>query len=422
MPDSPAHDAGIRAGEVLLRINGEDIRDVVDYQYLSVLPDIDVTLAGRALHIEKEAGAPLGLVFEEALMDRQRTCANACIFCFIDQMPPGLRQTLYAKDDDWRLSLMMGNYVTLTNVGEREFARIIARRVSPLYISVHATDDAVRCRMMRNKRAGGILERLRVLAEAGIKFHLQVVLCPGWNDGAVLARTMTQLAGLYPAAQSMAVVPVGMTKFRAQLVDITPVNRAKARALLDQVEDFQRRALVKLGTRFVFPSDEWYVLAGRDVPAYEAYETFPQIDNGVGMMALLRDEFTCALDDLPREHAPRRVTVVTGKSAAGFLEALIAPLAGVQAQIVPVVNRFFGERITVAGLVTGGDIARALAGRDLGQEVLLPATMLRAQGDRFLDDMTLAELQQALGAPVRAVPVEGEALACALAGINGEEC
>ncbi|MDR0929558.1 MAG: DUF512 domain-containing protein [Oscillospiraceae bacterium] len=420
--------AGICPGDVLLSVNGEAVLDQVDYQFLTARPRLTLALQGadgqpRTLNLRKGAEEPLGLTFEDTLMSRPRTCANHCAFCFIDQMPPGLRRSLYVKDDDWRLSLMMGNYITLTNVPEAEFARIIARRASPLYISVHATNPAVRAKLMGNPRAADLLERLKRLRDAGLSFHCQIVLCPGLNDGVVLDETLETLSGLAPAAKSAALVPVGLTRFREGLTALAPYTMETARAVMAQAAAWQAKLLPKLHTRFVFPADEFYCLSGAPLPPEEAYEGYPQLENGVGLLSSFAAEFKAAYalhDDA--DTLPRRVLIATGVSAAPFLRELLAshPLPGVDIRVLAVENRFFGTTVTVAGLLTGQDVLAALQ-NEQADEVLISRAMLRHEGDLFLDDMPLETLAQGINMPVRPVECDGAAFLDALQGISSRE-
>ena len=300
-PDSPAARCGIRAGDALLAINGEPVRDLIDYEKLTAerILHVDVCREGKTIscRVKKEEYEPLGLSFETSLMSRMQTCKNHCVFCFIDQMPRGVRSSLQVKDDDWRMSFIMGNYVTLTNVDDEEFDRILRRRVSPLYVSVHAIDPVVRTRIMKNPSAGRIRERLEALKAAGIQFHAQIVLCPGINDGAILAETLTVLGELAPATASVAIVPVGVTKFREKLEHLDTFDREGSKAVIEQVSRFQSAFLQKLGTRLVFLSDEWYLNAQMPIPPTEYYEDYGQIENGVGMLRLFANDFLDALSE-----------------------------------------------------------------------------------------------------------------------------
>lgn len=428
--DSPAHSAGIQAGDFLHAINHEPILDEIDYQALSAAKDLVLSVEGkdgiREYHIRKKEWIPLGLCLDETEAMKPRRCQNHCMFCFIDQLPEGLRNTLYEKDDDWRLSMMMGNYVTLTNVNEQEFDRLLRRRPSPIYISVHATEPSVRCRMLHNRFAGNLTERLCRLRDHGIQFHCQIVLCPGVNDGDILRKTIEDLAGFYPASQSLAIVPVGLTQFREKLPQLTPFNAETAAELIALVREYQEKFLQTIGTRFVYASDEFFCISGQKLPENEAYEDYPQIENGVGMLRLLEAECTDAYEDLvlsgdqdtaatPRKH----VIIPTGVSAFPHIRDLIRRFAPPESnfEVLPVINHFFGESITVTGLIVGQDLVSALAGREF-DEVLLCDTMLREQTDRFLDDMTLADVAEQLGKPVKTVHNSGESLIRALWGME----
>ncbi len=419
---SPAAQAGIRAGDVLETLCGETVQDEVDLQYLSAQATVPATLTrdgqSVSLTIRKAADAPLGIEFVSTLMSCPKSCANRCVFCFIDQMPPNLRPSLYVKDDDWRLSLMTGNFITLTNLPEREVQRMIARKASPLYISVHTTDGALRAKMLNNPHADRILPQLQRFAAAGIAFHCQVVLCPGINDGDALDRTLADLFALAPAARSVALVPVGLTRFRKDLATLSPYTAEQAARVLAQAHAWQQRCMDALGTRMVFPADEFYQIAGQPIPPYEAYEDFSQIENGVGLLRQLAHEFVTAARLDPEETTrPRRVAIATGTSAAPFLRELIAtqPLSGVSVTVHPIVNRFFGETVTVAGLVTGGDILAQLNGLE-ADELLLPGSMLRAGEDVFLDGTPLSAIAETLGVQVRVIPADGAELLYALRG------
>lgn len=427
---SPAQRAGVRSGEKLTQVNGHPIVDVLDYKFYTYDPRLTLTLVEpggkeRTVRIRKGEGEDLGLNFETYLMDSARACANRCVFCFVDQMPPGMRKTLYFKDDDARLSFLMGNYITLTNLSRREIDRVKALRISPINISVHATDPEVRARLLNNRRAGECLEVMAELAEAGITMNCQVVSCPGINDGAVLARTMEDLATLWPAVSSVAVVPVGITKFREGLTPIAPYTAEGAAAVLDQVEAFGQASLAERGTRLVWCSDEFYLLAGRPLPDKASYEEMAQLENGVGMLRLLTSQAAMALEDAEGTETPAPFAIATGVSAAPFLQEIVdmarEKCSNIRGTVYPVVNRFFGETITVSGLVTGRDLIEQLRGRDLGERLLIPANMLRAGERVFLDDVTVEQVEEALGVPVTAVDAEsGFDLADAILGLPVE--
>ena len=419
---------GIRAGETLTEMNGEPVLDEIDYQALSATSRLKITVrnpAGeeRTLSLRKKVSAPLGLKLDERLILEPRACRNHCVFCFVDQMPKGMRPTLYVKDDDWRLSLMMGNFVTLTNVDEAEFQRILRRKASPLYISVHATDPETRVKMLRNPSAGNLMDRLRRMRDAGIEFHCQVVLCPGLNDGDILFRTVTDLAGLFPAARRLAVVPVGLTDHRQGLFPLRLMRREEARDLVRDLELIGSHYLKTLGTRFVFPADELYSEAGLPVPPEDDYEGYPQIENGIGMIRRLTEECAEALPRVREEAGSgtpvkRRLLIPTGVSAYPYIRDLAAKYApeGTETDVFPVPNRFFGPSVTVTGLIVGRDLTEALKGRS-GDRVLISCSMLRENEDRFLDGMTVPEVSAGTGLPFRVVSRAGEDLVRALYGM-----
>lgn len=413
---SIAEEVGIEPGDILVAIDGADVADIVDYEYFCARELLTLTVRkpdGQILEaeIEKDEEEWLGIGFENGLMSRTRLCANHCVFCFVDQMPPGMRPTLYVKDDDWRMSFMMGNFVTLTNVSDQELQRIIDRHIPVLYVSVHATDPELRVRMMRQPRAARLMEQLKKLIAGGVALNCQIVLCPGWNDGEALERTLTDLWSLGPGVRSVAAVPVGLTGHREGLEKLQTYNAESAGRLLEQVERWQARCLAERGTRFIFPADEFYAMCGREVPEAEAYEGYPQIENGIGMMRKFEDELRAAL----RERKPgcakgRKVTMATGVSATpwlGRMAALVAEWTGLAFQIITVKNHFFGGTVTVAGLLVGQDLAEALKGRIEGDRLVLPRSMLRENEDTFLDDSHLDDLSKALGCRIKAAWVDG---------------
>lgn len=415
-PHSIAEALGIQQGDKLLSINGQRVLDVVDYEFLCaekrlLLRMQDANSGEYEALIEKQAHEPLGLCFESGLMSQVRTCKNHCIFCFIDQMPKGGRETLFFKDDDWRMSFIMGNYITLTNVDDEEFQRILKRKVSPLYISVHATDQDMRRNIMRNPTAGLLLSRLNALRDAGLRFHCQIVCCPGWNDGPVLQRTLHALFALYPAAQSVAVVPVGLTKFREALTPLTAFSQAAARETLRMIQAFAKGCLQTQHTRFVFPSDELVLLAGGQLPPYADYEDFPQIENGVGLLRLFEKEFLDALQEQKALPQVFRFDAAGGLAANDFFCTLYQTLApyNLHLKLHAIQNDFFGHSITVGGLVTGQDIVSQVKGKLQSKVLFLPHNMLREGEDVFLDGMTLARMQDALQAAVIPIRGEGEA-------------
>ncbi len=401
--NSPAARAGILAGDELLAVNGEAVADLIDYLALTAGRRVELRVQSggqeRAVMISKREGEPLGLAFEQALMSERRLCANKCVFCFVDQNPPNARESLFVKDDDWRESLMMGNYVTLTNVSDAEFARILKRRVQPLFLSVHAYDPDLRAKLLGSARNNRLWQRLIALNEANLSFHAQIVLCPGLNDGEALTETLYELSGL-PALVSAAVVPVGLTAHRKGLYKLKPFDERSARDALRRVEAMPNG-------RF-FAADELYLLANEPLPPYEAYGDFPQIENGVGMLRLFEDEFVSSIEET---NARPFASIITGEAAAPFLLELIRRVPAYKGvSVFPVKNKFFGGHVNVAGLVTGSDIVSALKGHaPLSGRVLLPESMLK-DGEVFLDDMPLSALSETLGVAVEAVAVNGEAL------------
>ena len=423
MPGSVCEKAGIQKGDSLIGINGEQLIDEIDYQAFAARRRLILTVAHpdgtkEDYLIRKREEEPLGLSIGDSLACAPRSCKNHCVFCFIDQMPPKLRPSLYVKDDDWRLSLMMGNFVTLTNVSKAEMDRIIRRRASPLFISVHATDGQVRRQMMRNPASDQIMDRLMLLKEHGIKFHCQVVLCPGVNDGPVLDKTLKDLASLYPAAQSVALVPVGMTRYREKLEKLTPYTAQSAAELLDQVRPLRAQFYQEFKTRFVFPADEFYCMSGSPVPSEEDYEGFPQIENGVGLLRLLESQILQARAELPLPRGePKRLLIATGTSIAPELRRLCKTYAPkfMSIQVQPIFNDFFGRTITVTGLITGQDLVKQLKDAD-ADEILISSVMLREQGDLFLDDMSLSAVRKALPAPLTVVGTTGRAFYRAICG------
>ena len=427
-PHTRAARAGILADDVLVSVNGNAIADVLDYRFY--LAEHTVTLAllreekPYSVTIRKDVYDDIGLVFETPLMDKKQCCANKCIFCFIDQLPKGLRPSLYFKDDDSRLSFLHGNYITLTNLHDADIDRIIKMHISPVNVSVHTTNPVLRCEMMKNKRAGEVLSYLDRLAAADIRLCGQIVLCRGINDGAELTRTMEDLARLHPAMSSVSVVPAGLTQFRDGLYPLEPFSPEECRAVIEKVTAFGDACVDKHGVRIFCCADEFYLKAGLPIPEEDYYGDYEQIENGVGMLRSLTEEFYAELKYLDEISLPadfkRRVTLVTGKAAGDMLAELAAALerrvSGLSVRVAVIENRFFGPEITVAGLLTGKDVAEQLANKELGDELLIPAAMLRAEGDLFLCGLTPAELSERLHIPVRAVPADGTALVSALLG------
>ena len=411
-------------GDVLLSINGHRIIDVLDYKYFAYDRALDLRLrrpdgTEYELQVHKPEGGDLGLDFESYLMDRPRSCANACVFCFIDQLPKGMRPTMYFKDDDARLSFLLGNYITLTNLSQREIERIIALHISPINVSVHTTNPELRRRMLKNKRAGETIEVMRRFAASGIVMNCQIVCCPGWNDGEELLRTMRELEEMYPGVHSVSIVPVGLTKYREGLEKLTPFTPEHAAETLDMVTAFGDECLRKHGTRIFFCGDEMYLLAGRELPPDEFYEEHTQLENGVGMLRLLETEFKSALR-LSDEPDGVPFAIATGVSAAPYFQRLLdlakEKYPKLDGRVYAIVNDFFGHSINVSGLITGQDLIAQLKDRDIGRRLLISQNMLRRQEMDFLDDITLAEASKALGVPIYPVEQDGFALWDAMAG------
>ena len=418
---SPAGWARIRPGDILLTINGREIQDVLDYRFF--MPDTRLVLTlerpGKGLRkatIRKRAYQELGLEFDTYLMDKQHACRNNCIFCFIDQLPEGMRESLYFKDDDSRLSFLFGNYITLTNLTEHEVERIIEMHISPINISVHTTNPELRCKMMNNRFAGEKLEYIKMLTEGGIKINCQLVLCPGFNDGDELKFTLEELSKLGENLQSVACVPVGLTKYREGLEKLEPFNEKSAGAVIDIIEAFGEKMLKERNSRVCYPSDEFYLIAERELPPYEFYEDFPQIENGVGMFRDLEDEFLFALEDYLDEckEASGKLTIATGEGIYPLLNMLLDELRNkcdnLCIELVPIKNNFFGGNVNVTGLLTGQDIIAQLKGRDLGERLLLSECMFKADEDIFLDDIKLEEVAEALNVKVKKCKNGGENL------------
>lgn len=418
---------GIKADDVLISINGNEIMDVLDYQFYAteskLLLEIKRNGKKHSVSLKKKDYEDLGLNFCTYLMDEQKPCRNKCVFCFIDQLPKGLRDSLYFKDDDSRLSFLFGNYITLTNISEHEVDRIIKMHISPINISVHTTNPELRNRMMHNRFAGDSLKVLYRLAEAGTKINCQLVLCPGWNDGDELKKTLDDLTSLYPSVQSIAAVPLGMTKYRDGLEKLTPYNKESARATVSIIEEYGDKCLKKYGTRIVYAADEFYLKAELPMPDEDYYEEYAQLDNGVGMCTLLKSEFVQAVNEenMPYDESVN-VSIATGTAAYPLLCELVdiakKKWHNLNCKVFEIKNNFFGESITVSGLITGGDLIDQLKNQDLGNTLLLPSSMFRAQGDIMLDDTSVNDIETALNVRVRITQNDGFDLLSAI--LNGE--
>lgn len=427
LPDSIAAEVGFEPGDALVAINGERPRDLIDYRFLCAdevleLEVLDQRGKTHVVEIEKDYDADLGLEFTSALFDGLIQCNNRCPFCFIDQQPPGKRASLYAKDDDYRLSFLYGSYLTLTNLTQAEWERIARLRLSPLYVSVHATEPDVRIRLLKNQRAGKILDHLAWFQEQGLQIHAQVVVCPGINDGEHLTRTLTDLAPFHqspwPAVASIAVVPVGLTRFRPEQDELIPVTPQKAQEVIAQVQGLQTQFQKKVGSTLAWLADEWFLIAGQDLPPASHYEDYPQLSNGVGSIRLFLDEFTELEPTLPPAlNTPRSLTWVVGNTVEKAFSPMVQRLnqiAGLTLNMVALRSEYWGQAMTVTGLLTGQDLAQGLQNRDLGEGVLIPSVMLKADSPIFLDDMSLTELETILGVPCQVIHggVKGLIQAC----------
>ena len=417
---------GIKVGDTLVSIDGNEICDVLDYRFYLAERDITLLLNrdGKELsvRIRKDEYDDIGLEFETPLMDKKQTCKNGCIFCFIDQNPEGLRESLYFKDDDSRLSFIHGNYITLTNMTERDVARIVKMKFSPINISVHTTNPELRVKMMKNKHSGEVLRYLDDFKAAGLRMCGQVVLCRGINDGEELRRTLTDLATYYPNMSSVAIVPAGLTKFRDKLYPLTDFTPSEASAVIDLINEFGDKHKAEHGERLFFAADEFYLKSGRQLPDTEYYEDYPQIENGVGMLRSFIDEYSAEISDIiaygEAGERERTVSIATGVAAypmvAELAERLQAIYQGLKINVYEIKNHFFGESITVSGLLTGRDIRDQLCGKELGEELLIPKNALRHGEDVFLCDMTVTELSEQLGVKVSAVGSDGYELVRAI--------
>ena len=411
---SRAERAGVRCGDILVAINGREINDVLDYRFFLAESLVTLSLLREGkevtVKIKKSQYDDIGLDFETPLMDKKHCCENKCIFCFIDQLPRGMRKTLYFKDDDSRLSFLHGNYITLTNLHDKDIDRIIEMHISPVNISVHTTNPELRVKMMHNKRAGEVLAYIKRLSDAGISLCGQIVLCKGINDGCELDRSLRDLSEFFPAMQSVSIVPAGLTKYREKLYPLEGFTKDEAAAVIDQIAAFGDEMKEKHGIRVFYPADEFYLQAERSLPDEDFYDGYPQIENGVGMITSTLTEFYDELDYideyLGEATLPRTVSVATGEAAYCLIKSMALKLEekidGLRVNVYKIRNDFFGESITVAGLLTGRDMVAQLEGKELGDLLLFPENSLRADGDLFLDDMSPEELSAALGVTARA--------------------
>ena len=414
----------VHIGDTLLAINGNRVHDVLDYKFFGYDPEVSVTVRTpegieHTVHVTKAEGQDLGLEFETYLMDKPRSCANNCVFCFIDQLPKGMRRTMYFKDDDARLSFLLGNYITMTNLSDREIQRICDLHISPINISVHTTNPELRIKMLRNRNAGKCIDIMRRFADGGIRMNCQIVCCPGLNDGDELMRTMRELAEMYPAVHSVSIVPVGLTKFREGLFELRPFTPEHSSETIDMVTAFGDECLKKFGTRLFFCSDEMYICANRELPEDEFYEEHTQLENGVGMIRLLETEFKSALSLSERPDGVP-FSIACGTSVAPFFEKLVCTAHekydNIDGRVYAIENDFFGHSINVTGLITGGDLINQLKGKDLGERLFISQNMLRREEMDFLDDVLLEEASAALGVPIYPIEQDGFALWDAISG------
>lgn len=422
LPGSIAEELEITTGDRLISINGNEMEDIFDYQFLTQDEYIEVLIEKPdgeqwLLEVDKDADEDLGIEFENGLMDEYRHCCNKCVFCFIDQMPPGMRETLYFKDDDSRLSFLQGNYVTLTNMSESDIERICKYHLSPINISFQTMNPELRCKMLNNRFAGEALKKVDILKEAGICMNGQIVLCKGLNDGAELEFSIREMMKYIPNLESVSVVPVGLTRFREGLYPLEPFEKEDAIRVIQTIEKYQKECYEKYGIHFIHASDEWYLLAEMELPEEERYDGYLQLENGVGMLRLLKNEFEAALKERMRKDKMRgsqlkgEISLATGLLAYSTIlpmaEQIMEAYPGVRIHVYPITNYFFGERITVSGLLTGQDLMQQLTGKNLGSTLLLPENVLRSGEDVFLDDIRLGELENALQVPVNIVKSSG---------------
>ena len=421
-PGSIGEELELEPGDVLLTIDGEEIEDIFDYDYMTDSESFVMTIQkknGEEWELEIESGGEdLGLTFENGLMSEYRSCRNKCIFCFIDQMPPGMRETLYFKDDDSRLSFLQGNYITLTNMSDRDIDRIIRFHLSPINISVQTMNPELRCRMLNNRFAGEALKKIDRLYEAGTEMNGQIVLCKGVNDGEELRYTIERLAAYAPHMQSVSVVPVGLSKFRDGLYPLEPFTKEDACQVIDLIEEWQKKLYEKHKLHFIHASDEWYILAERELPEESRYDGYIQLENGVGMIRLLYEEFMDALREKEDDGKTEELSMATGFLPYPYLKRLLDRMAevypGRKIHLYPIRNDFFGEMITVAGLITGQDLVAQLKGKPLGSRLLLPSVMFKSGEEVFLDDMTRTQEEAALQIPINIVKSGGYDLLSAI--------
>lgn len=417
-PGSIAEEAGLEEGDILLEINGSRVEDIIEYRYL--VNDDNLTLLVQKpdgeeweIDVEKDYDEDLGIDFDDHFLNSPKRCSNKCLFCFIDQLPKGMRETLYFKDDDSRLSFLQGNFVTLTNMSEEDIQRIIQYHISPINVSVHTTNPELRVRMLNNRKAAGLMESLKRLTSAGIYINCQIVSCPGINDGTELERTLNDLYSMYPNISNVAIVPLGVTKYRQGLEKLDTYNKKTSTEIIELMERLQRGFIEKSSTPFARLADEFYVMAERQLPAYEHYGDFDQLEDGIGMIRFFENAVRESLGEMDCKSVGGSIAIITGTSAAPYMRAILKQAGktlGVSINVYAVRNDFFGEKITVAGLLTAGDIIKQLKGRIGEETALIPSSMLKAGENVFLDDVTVPQLQDALGVKIRICSYTGEDL------------
>ena len=431
IPDTYAYECGIKVGDMLVSINGREICDVIDYRFFLAYEKLSIKILRNGTELEfeisKDTYEDIGLDFETPLMDKKHRCENKCIFCFIDQLPKGLRDTLYFKDDDSRLSFLHGNYVTLTNLSQSDIDRIIEMHISPINVSIHTTNHELRCKMMHNKKAGEVLSYLNDFANAGIDICGQIVLCRGINDGEELEKSLNDLSALYPALQSVCIVPSGLTAHREGLYPLVPFDKESSCEVIKMVERINKLYAKKYGVNLFFCSDEFYLMAEKKLPSYDYYEEFTQLESGVGMLRLFEEELSAFLKTLSKEEKQikRTISIATGESAYDFICEMVKKIQkkckGISCNVYKIKNDFFGHSITVAGLITGRDLVNQLSDKPLGEELLISRSMLRSEGDLFLCGMSIDELSENLNINVQATECDGASFVMSVLGIKEEE-
>jgi len=407
LPGSLAEKYGIMPGDTIIRINGKEVCDYLDYMFLSANEQLNIVLQNRSVKLINEDYEPLGIEFDTLLIDEPRSCRNKCIFCFIDQLPQNMRESCYFKDDDYRLSFLQGNYVTLTNMSDEDLDRIIDYSIPRINVSVHTTNPELRCKMLNNRFAGKIMEQLKRFSGSGMRINCQIVLCRGYNDGAELDRTIADIYSLGDSVESLSIVPVGLSAHRAGLTELNSFDKESSVEVIKQVLEWQKKFKEERDINFVYLADEFYIMAEEEIPTYHEYDGFPQIENGVGLCSSLKWEFDDALDLCKDKTVKNEKTVVTGYLAYNFICGLVSQLESDKIKVEKIKNTFFGEKITVSGLVTGGDIIKQLKGKKLGRYLLIPLSMLKHEEDVFLDNTTIADVERELNIKVRVINNDG---------------